>query len=229
MPFALHHPSNMTFHTNQLLHLFYTLCRLGEAAGSCDGKQMGKMHSENHCTAQTSSLWEVALRPWCGHCPVHSHLGRDQCYVSHAVSVFRMSDTKQQSTTGRENVAIHCFRGGRPRRGNRWTMHIFLKAIPTTSAPSHIRYTLSREAETCLFIKEMGPLGFSVDSIDPILVFNGHDGILEVRINSEAQKWGGRWTCPIREAKWGWFGAGPNVFCVLIGIVKLNVYRHISV
>jgi len=40
----------------------------------------------------------------------------------------------------------------------------------------------------------MGPLGFSVNAIDPILVFNGHDGILEVRINSEAQKWGGRCT-----------------------------------
>ena len=104
-----------------------------------------------------------------------------------------------------------------------------LRAIPTTSAPSHIRYTLCHEAETCLFIKEMGPPGFSVNAIDPILVFNGHDGILEVRINSEAQKWGGRWTCPIREAKWGWSGAGPNVFCVLIGRVKLNVYRRISV
>jgi len=104
-----------------------------------------------------------------------------------------------------------------------------LRAIPTTSAPSHIRYTLCHEAETCLFIKEMGPLGFSVNAIDPILVFNGHDGILEVRINSEAQKWGGRWTCPIREAKWGWSGAGPNVFCVLIGRVKINVYRQISV
>jgi len=78
-----------------------------------------------------------------------------------------------------------------------------VRAIPTTSAPSHIRYTLCHEAETCLFIKEMGPLGFSVNAIDPILVFNGHDGILEVRINSEAQKWGRRWTCPIREAKWG--------------------------
>jgi len=56
----------------------------------------------------------------------------------------------------------------------------------------------------------MGPLGFSVYAIDPILVFNGHDGILETRINSEAQKWGGRWTCPIREAKCGWSGAGPT-------------------
>jgi len=104
-----------------------------------------------------------------------------------------------------------------------------VRAIPATSAPSHIRYTLRHEAETCLIIKEMGPLGFSVNAIDPILVFNGHDGILEGRINSEAQKWGGRWTCPIREAKWGWSGAGPNVFCVLIGRVKLKVYRHISV
>jgi len=75
----------------------------------------------------------------------------------------------------------------------------------------------------------MGPLGFSVNAIDPILVFNGHDGILEVRINSEAQKWRGRWTCPIREAKCGCSGAGPNVFCVLMGSVKLNVYRQISV
>jgi len=92
-----------------------------------------------------------------------------------------------------------------------------LRAIPTTSAPSHIRYTLRQKAETCLFIKEMGPLGFSVNAIDPILVFNGHDGILDVRINSEAQKWGGRWTCPIREAKWGRSGVGPNAFCALIG------------
>jgi len=43
MPIALHHHSNMTLHMNQLLYPFYTLCRLGEAAGSCDGKQMGKM------------------------------------------------------------------------------------------------------------------------------------------------------------------------------------------
>jgi len=104
-----------------------THCRLGEAADSCDGKQMGKMHTENHCTVQISSLWRVALRLWCGHCPAHSLFGRDQCYASQAVSVFRMSDTKRQSTTGRENVAIHCVRGGRPRRGNIWTMHVFLR------------------------------------------------------------------------------------------------------
>jgi len=71
---------------------------------------------------------------------------------------------------------------------------------------------LRHEAETCLFIKEMGPLGFSVNAIDPILVLNGHDGILQTRINSEAQKWGGRWTSPIREAKWGRSGVGPNAF-----------------
>jgi len=47
----------------------------------------------------------------------------------------------------------------------------------------------------------MGPLGFSVIAIDPIRVFNGHDENLQVRINSKAQKWGGRWTCPVREAK----------------------------
>jgi len=88
---------------------------------------MGKMHTENHCTAQISSLRGVALRPWCGHCPAHSHVGWDQCYTSRAVSFFLMSDTKQQSTTGRENVAIHCVREGRPRRGNIWRMHIFLR------------------------------------------------------------------------------------------------------
>jgi len=116
MPIALHYPSNMTFHT-------------------------GKMHTENHCTAQISSLWGVALRPWCGHCPAHSRLGRDRCCFSQAVSVFRMSDTKQQSTTGRENVANHCVRGGRPRRGNIWTMHTFLSdgdvGIILSSAESH--------------------------------------------------------------------------------------------
>jgi len=102
---------------------------------------MGKMHTEKHCTAQIYSLWGVALRPWCGHSPAHSHLGRDQCYASQAVSVFRMSDTKQQRTTGRENVAIHCVRGGRPRHGDIWTMHIFLRygdvGIILNSAESH--------------------------------------------------------------------------------------------
>jgi len=43
------------------------------------------MFTENHCTAQISSLWGVALRPWCGHCPAHSHLGQHQCYASQAV------------------------------------------------------------------------------------------------------------------------------------------------
>jgi len=52
-----------------------------------------------------------------------------------------MSDTKQQSTTGRENVAIHCVRGGRPRRGIIWTMHIFRRdgdvGIILNSVESH--------------------------------------------------------------------------------------------
>jgi len=50
-------------------------------------------------------------------CLAHSHLGRGQCCASQAVSVSRMSHTKQQTTAGRENVANHCVRGGRPRRG----------------------------------------------------------------------------------------------------------------
>jgi len=88
---------------------------------------MDKMHTENHCTEQVSSWWGVALRLGCGLCPAHSHLGRDQCYASQAESVFRMSDTKQESTTSPEPVTIHCFRGGRLRRGNIWTMHISLR------------------------------------------------------------------------------------------------------
>ena len=72
-----------------------------------------------------------------------------------------------------------------------------VKAIPTTSAPSHIRNKLRHEAEACLFITEMGPRGFSVNAIDPIRVFIGHNGILEVRINSEAQKWGGDGPAPL--------------------------------
>jgi len=52
-----------------------------------------------------------------------------------------MSDTKQQSTKGRENVAFHCVRGGRPRRGNILTMHVFLRdgdaGITLNSAESH--------------------------------------------------------------------------------------------
>jgi len=72
-------------------------------------------------------LWVVALRPGCGHYPAQSHLGRDQCYASQAEGVLRMSDTKQESTTGPEPVTIHGVRGGRLRRGNIWTMHICLR------------------------------------------------------------------------------------------------------
>jgi len=117
----------MTFHTNQVLHPFYTLCGKGEAAGSCDGKQMDTMHTENHCTEQVSSLWGVALRPGCGHCLAHSDLGRDQCYASQSEIVFRMSDAKQESTTSPEPVTIHCVCGGRLRRGKIWTMHSSLR------------------------------------------------------------------------------------------------------
>jgi len=85
------------------------------------------MHTENHCTEQVSSLWGEALRPGCGHCRAHSHLGRDQCYASQAESVFRMSDTRQESTASPEQVTIHCVRGGRLRCGNIWTMHISLR------------------------------------------------------------------------------------------------------
>jgi len=88
---------------------------------------MDKMHTEIHCTEQVSRLWGVALRPGCGHCPAHSHLGRDQCYTSQAEITFRMSDTKQESTTSPEPVTIHCVRGGRLRRANIWTMHISLR------------------------------------------------------------------------------------------------------
>jgi len=103
------------------------MCGKGEPAGSCDGKQMDKMRTENHCTEQVSSLWGVALLPRCGHCPAQSQLGRDQCYVSLAESGFRISDTKQEGTTSPEPETIHCVRGGRLRRGNVWTMHISLR------------------------------------------------------------------------------------------------------
>jgi len=88
---------------------------------------MDKMRTENHCTEQVSSLWGVVLRPGCGRCPAHSHLGREQCYAEQAESVFRMSDTKQESTTNPEPVTIHCVHGGRLRRRNRRTMHIYLR------------------------------------------------------------------------------------------------------
>ena len=104
-----------------------------------------------------------------------------------------------------------------------------LRAIPATSAPCRIRYTLRHVVETCLFIKEMGPQGFSVNAIDPNMVFNGHDGVLQVRSNSDALEWGRSRTCPIRGAKWGWSGAGPNAFFFLIATVKSNVYQHTSV
>ena len=57
--------------------------------------------------------------------------------------------------------------------------------------PSHIRYTSRDVAETCLFIKDMGPVGFSVNAADRNLVPKAQDGILQLRISSEAQKCGG--------------------------------------
>jgi len=103
---------------------------------------------------------------------------------------------------------------------DRGVFYRVFRAIPTTSALSHIRYTLRHEAQTCLFIKEMGPLGFSVNAIDPILVFNGHDGILEVRINSEAQKWGGLWTAPF--VKRNGAGPAPAPMCSAFSLVESN-------
>jgi len=94
-------------------------------------KGQGNLHTVEHCTAQIFSLWGVALRPWCGYCPAHSHLGRDQCYASQAVSDFPVSDTKQQSTnaetmwhpmrplrkaTGRQHTDNAHFPWGRRRR-----------------------------------------------------------------------------------------------------------------
>jgi len=70
-----------------------------------------------------------------------------------------------------------------------------LKTTPIGSAPSHLRNTLRHVVETCLCIKEMGPQGFSVSAIDPVLVFNGHDGILKRGIISAALKWCRRRCC----------------------------------
>jgi len=74
----------------------------------------------------------------------------------------------------------------------------------------------------------MGPVGFSVNVIDPNLVSHTHDGILQVRINSEAQKWGGWRTYPNREAKWGRSVVGPNAVRVLIGQSNPHIYQFVS-
>jgi len=65
-------------------------CRIGEAAG----------------TAQVSSTWGVALRTGCGHCPAHSHCGREQGYAAQAASAFFVSDTKQERLPIPERVTI---------------------------------------------------------------------------------------------------------------------------
>jgi len=74
----------------------------------------------------------------------------------------------------------------------------------------------------------MGPVGFSVNVIDPNLVSRAHDGILQVRIHSEAQKWGGWRTYPNREAKWGRSVVGPNAVRVLIGRSTPLIYQFVS-
>jgi len=65
-------------------------CRIREAAG----------------TAQVSSSWGVPLRPGCGHCPAHSHFGREHCYAAQAASASVVSDTKQERMPIPERVTI---------------------------------------------------------------------------------------------------------------------------
>jgi len=74
----------------------------------------------------------------------------------------------------------------------------------------------------------MGPVGFSVHVIDPNRVSHTHDGILQVRINSEAQKWDGWRTYPNREAKWGRSVVGPNAVRVPIGQSNPHIYQFVS-
>jgi len=57
-------------------------------------------------TAQVSSSWGVALRPGCGHCPAHSHFGREHCYAAQAASASVVSDTKQERMPIPERVTI---------------------------------------------------------------------------------------------------------------------------
>jgi len=67
---------------------------------------MDKTQTENHCTAQVSSSWGVALRPGCGHRPTHSHFGREQCYAAQAATASFVSDTKQEGMPSPERVTI---------------------------------------------------------------------------------------------------------------------------
>jgi len=72
------------------------------------------MQAENHCTAQVSSSWGVALPSGCGHCPAHSHFGREPCYAAQSASAFFVSDTKQERMPSPERVTIiaHTEEGG---------------------------------------------------------------------------------------------------------------------
>jgi len=65
-------------------------CRIGEAAG----------------TAQVSSSWGLALRTGCGHCPAHSHFGREQCHAARAASASFVCATKQERMPIPERVTI---------------------------------------------------------------------------------------------------------------------------
>jgi len=49
-----------------------------------------------------------------------------------------------------------------------WGLRIAVRAIPTTSAPSHIYETCCHVAQTCLIIKEMGPERSHINVSDPI-------------------------------------------------------------
>ena len=56
--------------------------------------------------AHAASLRSVGPRPGCGHCPAHSHFGRDHCHASEAESAFLASDAKQEGMSSPDSVPI---------------------------------------------------------------------------------------------------------------------------
>jgi len=75
--------------------------------------------------AHAASLRSVGPRTGCGHCPAHSHFGRDQCHASEAKSAFLVSDTKQEGMSSPDSLPIVFVCGGRRQRVYIWTLHIF--------------------------------------------------------------------------------------------------------
>jgi len=91
------------------------------------------------------------------------------------------------------------------------------RALPATSAPSHICKTWRNVAQMCFIMKEMGPERPRTILADPIWDYFEPYQVTSVQHRCCLQKWGRSRTDPISGRKWGRSRADPILLSSLIG------------